>query len=84
MEAGPAGHALPELLVDHDQHGHEVLVGGGARQPRSKVRPQVVLQVLADLQQLDPAQHVNRWQQESGEQPSGTGSDVHECSKCSG
>lgn len=55
LEAGPAGHLLPELLVDQHQHAHEVLVGGGARQALGAVRPQVVLKVLADLQQLDPA-----------------------------
>lgn len=50
METCPRSHILPKLLVDHEDHGHDVLEG---RVFRVEVRPEVVLEVLADLEDHD-------------------------------
>jgi len=50
VKARPCRHPLPELLVDHQDDGHDVLKGGRGR---VKVWPQVILQVLRHLQQHD-------------------------------
>lgn len=50
METSPRSHILPKLLVDHEDHGHDVLEGGAVR---VEVRPEVVLEVLADLEDHD-------------------------------
>ena len=52
-KAIPRRHVLTELLVDHDKYGQDVRIAGGLR---VKVGPEVVLQVLADLQQHNALQ----------------------------
>ena len=59
-KAVPSEHSLAELLVHHDHDGHEV----SARRRRALVvRPQVALQVLAELEQHDASQREVRARQ---------------------
>lgn len=53
METCPRRNILSKLLVDHEDHGHDVLEGSVVR---VEVRPEVVLEVLADLEDHDALQ----------------------------
>ena len=64
----PGRDALPDLLVDGDHDGHEVGVRG---QPGVVVGPQVVLQVLRELQQHHAAYGETVYSVQAG-QPLGT------------
>jgi len=45
--------AREDLLVDHDDDGHDVLEGGSER---IEMRPQIILEILANLQNHDALQ----------------------------
>lgn len=49
----PSWHVFSELLVDHEDDGHDVLVCGCLL---IKIWPEVVFQILRDLQQHDTLQ----------------------------
>lgn len=52
LECLPDLHPLPELLVHHDNDGHGVRPCGALR---IVIRPEKVLQILAELQHHDPS-----------------------------